>query len=742
MSPWIWLAIVGVAVFADLLLMRYLSRHLPDPPPARQQMRLLGAYSPTLTWLRGALSKGGEKAAASASREEAIWSPRSLIKAPVRKMEGAVSVLLTAAELLVLLLWTLVVTSPYLTLDENVIPLGGEYPSVIQTHHLWTRLRECGACAMWNGSTRGGAPYFIDAQGSMLHPLVIATTLAMGVPNGAKLALAFAFLVAGLAQWWLASLLGLSHPARLWSSMMAVAGGHLAARMELGGFGVVLSLAMCALVLPALIYLFRSLTRRSAVVLGACLALAALAGQGYMQIGMLFSFFPAAILLIPSFDREHLKKLLARLLLAGLIAFLLAAPFLVPFLLFMPNFTKDLDPQFGTAQPLEYLPLNLVIRDLDFFHSESLHKLPFPYLYGNYIGWLALALAACAVLMRLDRERRRAANFLFAAALLAFFAASAIPFKWIIQISPIRAVDDFFAGIRHPSLISGLAAVALIGLAGLGLDQILKFDWPKFQFSLVQRGSAGRPISLDVRWLMLIPLALALWNVYQFGRLWIGTIKVDVVVQEINQSLRTETLEWVNPPFGVHSYIEPAVGMGLKMSSGFRAWNWIDRPFPEPLLEASFTGELPGMSPHSEAAGAVIYKGSPGREYAQVLYANGDAPTICRASGNSGNIDVTCEISQPGTLVAKEYVWNGWYARVDGAPAQLEPGGDWLAVALQPGEHRVEFRYRPWDVPLGIGLWVGGIILAVYLFVQLQPASSAAPAAPPPDGVAREAEPE
>src|SRR3712207_7544063 len=44
-------------------------------------------------------------------------------------------------------------------------------------------------CATWHGGLRGGYPLFADPHGSMLHPLVMVTTLGWGVLNGAKLAL-------------------------------------------------------------------------------------------------------------------------------------------------------------------------------------------------------------------------------------------------------------------------------------------------------------------------------------------------------------------------------------------------------------------------------------------------------------------------------------------------------------------------------------------------------------------------
>jgi uncharacterized membrane protein YfhO len=53
-------------------------------------------------------------------------------------------------------------------------------------------------------------------------------------------------------------------------------------------------------------------------------------------------------------------------------------------------------------------------------------------------------------------------------------------------------------------------------------------------------------------------------------------------------------------------------------------------------------------------------------------------------------------------LVLSEMAYPGWQVKVDGRPAQ------WLrvnyllrGVALPPGQHRVEFYYRPWSFRLG-----------------------------------------
>src|SRR3954471_12297201 len=76
-------------------------------------------------------------------------------------------------ELLVVLGWGLVFTHPYLNFDPMAIPLGREFGQDIMPHHFWTRLMECGVCALWFGGARGGTPALIEpVNSSVLHPLV------------------------------------------------------------------------------------------------------------------------------------------------------------------------------------------------------------------------------------------------------------------------------------------------------------------------------------------------------------------------------------------------------------------------------------------------------------------------------------------------------------------------------------------------------------------------------------------
>ena len=159
-------------------------------------------------------------------------------------------------ELLLIGLWAFWVGREYLDFSPNIIPGGREFSSAIQTHHIWTTFKECGWCVLWNGSVKGGYPAFSDIYGSMLHPIVILCTFLLGVVNGAKLALVISLWVAGIAQWWIAKELKVHRVARIWSSGLAVVGGHLLGRMEQGNFGLVLSTAMASLVFGGILSVF------------------------------------------------------------------------------------------------------------------------------------------------------------------------------------------------------------------------------------------------------------------------------------------------------------------------------------------------------------------------------------------------------------------------------------------------------------------------------------------------------
>ena len=602
-----------------------------------------------------------------------------------------------AVELLVLAAWTVWFTGAYLDFNPEVVPMGREFGSTIQTHHLWENFKLCGSCAFWNGAARGGVPAFADVHGSMLHPVVIAATLIWGVVNGSKIALVFSFWLAGAAQWWLARELRVGWLPRMWSAMLVIVAGHLAGRMELGAINVVIATAACSLVFPAVLAVHRG--RRGAVVLLALAAAGAiLAGSGYVQVGLIATLPAFAILLLD--DDLKLNPVWKDFARAGLLALLLAAVFLVPFLHFYPNFLKEVDPGFRVAQPLAYLALNLLIDDVGFYTTEALGKFPYPHLYTMFIGWAAVILAVVGVAAGRSAGRRVIA-FLAVVVVLEFLVGSADLLRWLVEYFP------GVAGVRHPPQIAGLAVPAVLGLAAVGLERVLRLDWPALRLEPA-RGGAGR--ALSARWLLVIPLVFTLFDAKQFSENWIVTEIRGEPIYQLLDGLRTQELAWVNPPFGEHFYIEPAVAMGLKLSPGVMSWRWEGREYPIATLEANRAGPPPGPTVQVNLLDGVPIYQRTDQPYAAV-YAGGEIVAVCLANGRGGSIDVRCENETPGVLIVKENMWSGWKAwrDEDGRVELLH--WQWLEARAPAGEHVYYFRYRPWDVPLGIALSVVGLIL-------------------------------
>lgn len=602
--------------------------------------------------------------------------------------------------LTLLAIWALWIGRAYLDLDTDVVPAGREYGSAIQAHHLWTRIKECGICALWDGSERGGFPAFVDMLSSLLHPLVAVTTLAFGVVNGSKIALIVALWLGGVAQFWLARQMRLRWLAQVWSGMVGVAAGHLTGRMELGIFSMVLSTAMAAFVFPAFLTVVQSGKRRSTIVLAVVLAMSIVAGQGYVQAGLLF-LAPAFLILL--LDRElHLRLFWREYAIAMGLAVLLAAIFLVPLLHFWPHFLKDSDPHLRAMQPLRYFVLNLVIGETAFLASEALQKLPYPHLYTMYVGWIPVLLAVLCLKLG-HPEDRRTLSFLTASILLAVLTGSGV------TVQLLRALWPGVAALRYAPMIGGLAVPPLLGLAAYALDKLLAIDWP--QLNLTQ---FSWKLELDLKWLLIIPLFISLSAVHDFSQNWLAVKGIETDTYELLRALRTPSLQWVQPIYGAHYFVEPAVDMGLKLSPGIMTWRWKDRPFPEPYLVAKWEDEPSEGTQVATAGDAVIYRFED-RQYASVQLGEKGIP--CRAYGTGGDLLVECSNDETGQLVVRENNWSGWYAWRDGKRVALRDSR-WLSVNAPSGTHEYRFRYLPWDVPLGVLLTLIGVALCTWQWIK------------------------
>ncbi|HZU86533.1 MAG TPA: hypothetical protein VFF78_03550, partial [Anaerolineaceae bacterium] len=171
--------------------------------------------------------------------------------------------------------------------------------------------------------------------------------------------------------------------------------------------------------------------------------------------------------------------------------------------------------------------------------------------------------------------------------------------------------------------------------------------------------------------------------------------------------------QWIRVPDTNYDLATILLEKGLKYSGIYRPSRWIDRTFPPPYLEATDDPQRIGTN-----SGILMVDGlgiikSTENQYAAVSNSDGSL-TACQATAIGGNIDVKCSLGQPGILRVYENNWDGWGVRVDGVSSTLITS-DWLEVEIPAGEHFIEFRYRPWDVWLGLAISLIGIGLATWV---------------------------
>ncbi len=627
---------------------------------------------------------------------------------------------LSLLELLLVTLWALWVGRSSLNFSPSASPHGGDFALTIQPNAAWSLLGRCGLCMLWNGSLNGGFPALVETHSGFLHPLVALTTLIWGTLNGAKITLLLSLAMAGWAQWWIARSLGLGFVARMWTAGMAVVGGHLAGRMELGLVGIILSTAACSLAIAAALNLAYGQRQTAVVALAVTIALALFSGQGYAQIGLFFGVFPA--LAVFCFERDLRPNRLLRQYASSFgLGLLLAGILLIPLAHFSPNFGKEIDDSLRSAQPLEYLFVNLIVRDTSLFHTEALGKMLFPAIYINYIGWFALILAVAAIWLTPPDKRRALVFFASAAALVALLSSREL----IYVLSSV--LPTTMGMYRYPPLVAGLLVPLILGMAGMSIDRLLRSRLPAI--SLDTANGTGRHIPLA--WALLsLPLALSLIAAYRFGQAWLVSVDVPHDIRELGSRIPNPGSAWIEPPKNSHQWVVELVEDGHKVTNVFRPWHWKARPYPAPAYQA--------FSPEDEILRGEVFTTIDAIRvvrYPEIHYAQVESdvaePVPCEANARGGLIDVVCSAETSGRLVLQENMFPGWSGYRDSEKIELI-GDEQIEVEAPSGDHVYRFRYYPFDFLLGAIVSLVGVALCVAAIARERRPGSALPDDQPP----------
>jgi hypothetical protein len=611
-------------------------------------------------------------------------------------------------EILFIVAWAFWVGRKYLKLDPySALGTGNDdFLISIYPYFPLTRLLHCGDCVLWNGLLNGGSPTFGDTIGALFHPVMVPLILIFGVMNGIKLAMIAALIMGGLALWWIAKVLKLGIIPRIWIVMLGVVAGNLAGPLYSGDVGIVFSVAATGLVIAPGLALALHGRRRDAIIFGLILAQALLSGQGYMQLALIVCLLPAFLIFMVD-GNFKLKPLWKEFSLAILIAILVSALFLLPALSFSSKIIKPSEP--FSSQPLEYLPINLVIRDMNFFVSTVLGKLSSPNLYLNYIGWIPIVFAIIGWRL-IPRKLLRVYIFFIVAIFLIYIVGSSWFIPWLRTW-----MHNFVSTIRSPVFAIGLAITLILGLGAWCLDLIIKLNWPQLVFSSNPNKTLFR---LDTRILLIPILFWSIETVYQFNNPFRFTISWPNDIVKAAESISSNPTGWVRPVYGNWTFTAAAINHNIKITDGYRIWDLKNYPYPTMSLDVSLDSNMQIDSHYSYSVGNVYFSAYPENPYAYIVAGSNKIP--CSATADGGHIDMTCQSDQAGTLFIQENALTGWRAWRDNKKVELIPG-QLLGVSAPPGNHNYSFRYHPWDVPLGIFISIIGLLLAVWLWFKPQP---------------------
>lgn len=611
---------------------------------------------------------------------------------------------LSIIEIVIILLAALWVGKNYLNFDPKEYVEGGEFTFTTFSHYAWNLLSKCGSCVFWNGYKNGGSPSFVEVHGAFLHPLVFWSSLQFGVINGSKIVILASLFLIGLSTWWLAKELELGFFIRLWASIIMIAGGEIFGRLQTGNVPLVLSIASAGFVLPSVIRLSKAPTKRNIVIVAISLALLVLSGQGYSQIVVILAYFPVLLwYIVKPFHRrlENWKYLFQ----ACLLGLLLISILLVPFVHFMGNWQKPVNPELNSLQPLEYSVLNLVIRDKSFFDNQTLEKNPLPWSNINYIGWIPIILSIIGLFFLKRSAHKRELYLFYLIFCLALLFSSKDPYVLVKNLS-------FVQQFRFINVGASLAVQPLILIGAITFDELLKIKWGE---ALNPRLSSKlERLILPVQWVfVLILMTLSIKAPYSFGEDYLVTHHVEFE-PEVLELFNTQSAQWVRPQ--VYIFLPELMKRDSKVITFDKSWSWKGVEEIKPYLTIVDKNSGVDTTGTIKTYGNMSVLEDEAQIYSFVRTDNLIEP--CAAKSLGGQIDVFCSTSQAGTLIIREYYWKGWNAWMDGKPVDLEKNSDFLAVPAAEGSHLYQFRYQPWDVWVGMGLTLLGLFICFVLLVR------------------------
>ncbi len=671
------------------------------------------------------------------------------------------SVLLRVAEVVSVVLVGCLFVRPFVNLDVSRIPAGREFEANAGWIGVGRKaLLEYAELPLWNHHLGTGLPYLADPFSHFFNPLALIPALIWGPINGPKMAVVATILASGLTQYYFASVLGLSAPARVFSALVYMMNGQMMVRFGFGHYDFGLAYPYMPLAYALLIKAIQ--TRRGVLyplLGGASVAGLVFAGNVYYLVFSLPGLILTGIVYVVRpqprlrFHFDAVGFLRAATTASWAVA--LSAIQWLPWVASRQFVAKDPDPYLKGSPTIMTSLQTLFRSDRAFYMADTGGILPgLLHEYYAYIGILLIPLFVLSPLA-LFTPRRRA--FLLAAGLFWFYvlwaSAAHSPFQYVYDVVP--RLYDFRHTSRQMAQVMPFAGL-LVGLAIDAMWSLLPQAFVRVRASLQ---------SEQLRWakgVLAAGIALYGWfalkDVYTANQVQYSFVPPNPVHSAVAAWLQQDTdrpflFDLYDGSWGVPPTFQQS---GLKKSRA--VWGWRlgktgsplapDEPGVQLLPPPRYVIQLEGVPQRDDAslvaivedrsifrlANAPPYAGFVRRAEA-ASHPDAFAPplpggfspwpfadiTEARANWPSTNqvrVEGRPTAMQDMLLVLESYA-PGWRVEIDGKPVgEADNFGGLIATRALPGEHTYLFVFDPPYARRAVAVTLGAMAAAALLLLQ------------------------
>ncbi len=637
---------------------------------------------------------------------------------------------------------------PVLMRPGDQLPLGGDFDAEIALYAFTRQSLLNLQWPLWNPYYTTGQPYLADPTASYLNPLALAPIMVFGVIAGAKVAIVVALFLAGVGQWLLGLVAGLSRGLRLWSAALFLVSGSLAARFSAGHFAYILTYAFVPLSLAFILLSLRDRRPYWIALAAVCVAMPVMSGNPYYFLYIVIAGGVTSLThgIIEAVKAKNWRPVLRDVgLYACIVIFAvgLTAVRWIPTLELLPRMFRVADAYSGSQQ------VHGVVADLLLF-PRRLYAVPsiaglFGYGDGAMLWWEYYAFLGPLPLLGLvflgrACQRAEAKKQVIVLGLLAIASVLLIanaypysPFHWMWTAIP--ALGSFRFPVRALVLLtSSLLVLSAIGFAA----------WQ----------AQGRANSLKIAILgagLAVAVGANMYGIY--------------ADQPVPETGARQAVAWVRQHDPGVYYVQilarapgevrwrtfvqyDMLAARLKILDSYWGWYLRDSPALERAMPQG-TSSPPGapgalnvrakymIMPEGQGAafspdgyrtvktigGADVLETANVLPYSFVVPENTSTqPESVRPLSpetfDPGKVIVQANANQGERVVVLETYYPGWTVRIDDRPVQpVTEYGKVLSVKAIPGTHRYTFEYSPASVRSGfiVSLITVGLLIALMI---------------------------